>query len=131
MTYTIASCDKELRSRDTAADQRLSIDYVFRATNGDHSISWDTSFFFDLYLKKYDQTADRRKTWWSLFAPVVRKVVESSTVSPKRVEYNSIADYLNTFERTLIHEPLAILHACLLKHMHRSPRPDVVDVRQP
>ena len=110
MTYTIAECDRELRSRDTAADQRRSIDYVFRATNGDHNnTSWDTSFFFNLYLKKYNQTEDRRKTWWRLFAPVVRKVVESSAVSPKRVEYNSIADYLNTFERTLIQSSMDVL----------------------
>lgn len=107
--YTIASCDKELRSCDTAADQRLSIDYVFRATNGDHSISWDTSFFWDLYLKKYNQTEDRRKTWWRLFAPVVRKVVESSTVSPKCAEYNSIAGYLSTFESTLTQSSMDVL----------------------
>ena len=107
--YTIASCDKELRSRNTAADGRLSLDYVFRATNGDNSTSWDTSFFFNLYWKKYDQTEDRRKTWWRLFAPVVRKVVESSTVSPKRVEYNSIADYLSTFECTLIQSSMDVL----------------------
>lgn len=109
MTYTIASCDKELRSRDTAADQRLSIDYVLRATNGDHNTSWDTSFFFDLYWKKYNQTEDRRKTWWSLFAPVVRKVVESSTVSPKRVKYNSIADYLDAFQHTLTQSSMDVL----------------------
>lgn len=107
--YTIASCDKELRSCDTAADQRLSIDYVFRATNGDHSISWDTSFFFDLYLTKYNQTEDRRKTWWSLFAPVVRKVVESSTVSPKQVMYNSVPDYLDAFQHTLSHSAMDVL----------------------
>lgn len=109
MTYTIASCDKELRSRDTAADQLVSKDYMEYATNGNHSTSWDTCFFFDLYWKKYHQTADRRKTWWSLFAPVVRKVVESSTVSPKRAEYNSIADYLNTFECTLIQSSMDVL----------------------
>lgn len=107
--YTIASCDKELRSRDTAADQLVSKDYMEYATNGNHGISWDTCFFFDLYWKKYHQTADRRKTWWSLFAPVVRKVVESSTVSPKRVKYNSIADYLNTFECTLIQSSMDVL----------------------
>ena len=109
MTYTIASCDKELRSRDTAADQRLSIDYVFRATNGDHNTSWDTSFFFNLYLKKYNQTEDRRKTWWRLFAPVVRKVVESSTVSPKQVMYNSVPDYLDAFQHTLSHSAMDVL----------------------
>ena len=107
--YTIASCDKELRSRDTAADQRLSIDYVFRATNGDHSLSWDTSFFFDLYLKKYDQTADRRKTWWSLFAPVVKKVVESSVVHPKQAMYNSVPDYLDTFQHALSNLVMGVL----------------------
>ena len=101
MTYTIAECDRELRSRDTAGDGRRSIDYVFRATNGDHSTSWDTSFFFNLYWKKYDQTADRRKTWWSLFAPVVRKVVESSTVSSKQAVYNSVPDYLDAFQQAL------------------------------
>lgn len=109
MTYTIASCDKELRSRDTAADQLVSKDYIEYATGGSHSTSWDTSFFFDLYWEKYHQTAGRRKTWWSLFAPVVRKVVESSTVSPKRVEYNSIADYLNTFACTLIQSSMDVL----------------------
>ena len=109
MTYTIASCDKELRSRDTADDQLVSKDYMEYATNGSYSTSWDTGFFWDLYWKKYNQTADRRKTWWSLFAPVVRKVVESSTVSPKRVEYNSIADYLSTFERTLIQSSMDVL----------------------
>ena len=108
MTYTIASCDKELRSHDLAADQRLSIDYVFRATNGDHSPSWDTCFFWDLYWK-YNQTADRRKTWWSLFAPVVRKVVESSTVSPKRAVYNSIPDYLDAFQHALTQSPMDVL----------------------
>lgn len=107
--YTIASCDRELRSCDTAADHRLSIDYVFRATNGDHSISWDTSFFFDLYLKKYNQTEDRRKTWWRLFAPVVRKVVESSTVSPKQAVYNSVPDYLDAFQHTLSHSAMDVL----------------------
>ena len=109
MTYTIASCDKELRSHDLAADQRLSIDYVFRATNGDHSPSWDTSFFFNLYWNKYQQTEDRRKTWWSLFAPVVRKVVESSTVSPKRAVYNSIPDYLDAFQHALTQSPMDVL----------------------
>ncbi len=107
--YTIASCDKELRSRDTAADQIVSKDYMMYATSGNHSTSWDTSFFWDLYWKKYRQTADRRKTWWSLFAPVVRKVVESGTVSPKRVEYNSIADYLIAFENTLIQSSMDVL----------------------
>ena len=109
MIYTIASCDRELRSRDTAADQRLSIDYVFRATNGDHSISWDTSFFFDLYLKKYNQTEDRRKTWWRLFAPVVRKVVESSIVHPKQAMYNSVPDYLDAFQQALSHSAMDVL----------------------
>lgn len=109
MTYTIASCDRELQSCDTAADQRLSIDYVFRATNGDHSISWDTSFFFNLYLKKYNQTEDRRKTWWRLFAPVVRKVVESSTVSPKQAVYNSVPDYLDAFQHALSHSAMDVL----------------------
>ena len=109
MIYTIASCDKELRSCDTAADQRLSIDYVFRATNGDHNTSWDTSFFFNLYLKKYNQTEDRRKTWWRLFAPVVRKVVESSTVSPKQAMYNSVPDYLDAFQHALSHSAMDVL----------------------
>ena len=109
MTYTIASCDKELRSRNTADDQRRSIDYVFRATNGDHSISWDTSFFFDLYLKKYNQTADRRKTWWSLFAPVVKKVVESSVVHPKQAVYNSVPDYLDAFQHALSNSAMDVL----------------------
>ena len=109
MTYTIASCDKELQSCDTAADQRLSIDYVFRATNGDHSLMWDTNFFFDLYLKKYNQTEDRRKTWWRLFAPVVKKVVESSTVSPKQAVYNSVPDYLDAFQHTLTQSPMDVL----------------------
>lgn len=107
--YTIASCDKELRSRDTADDQLVSKDYMTYATGGNDSTSWDTCFFWDLYWKKYSQTADRRKTWWSLFAPVVRKVVESSTVSPKRAEYNSIADYLSTFECTLIQSSMDVL----------------------
>lgn len=107
--YTIASCDKELRSRDTAADQLVSKDYMEYATDGNHSTSWDTCFFWDLYWKKYHQTADRRKTWWSLFAPVVRKVVESSTVHPKQAVYNSIADYLNTFECTLIQSSMDVL----------------------
>ena len=107
--YTIASCDKELRSCDLAADQRLSIDYVFRATNGDHSLSWDTSFFFNLYWKKYQQTEDRRKTWWRLFAPVVRKVVESSTVSPKQAVYNSMPDYLDAFQHALTQSPMDVL----------------------
>lgn len=109
MTYTIASCDKELRSRDTAASQFISETFMKYATGGNDSTSWDTCFFWDLYWKKYYQTADRRKTWWSLFAPVVRKVVESGTVSPKRVEYNSIADYLSTFERTLIQSSMDVL----------------------
>ena len=106
--YTIASCDKELRSRDTAASQFISETFVKHATIGNNSTSWDTCFFWDLYWK-YQQTADRRKTWWSLFAPVVRKVVESSTVSPKRVEYNSVADYLSTFERALTQSPMDVL----------------------
>lgn len=107
--YTIAECDRELRSCDTAADQRLSIDYVFRATSGDHSLTWDTNFFFDLYLKKYNQTEDRRKTWWRLFTPVVRKVVESSTVHPKQAVYKSIADYLSAFEHTLTQSSMDVL----------------------
>lgn len=107
--YTIASCDRELRSRDTAADQLVSKDYMEYATNGNYSTSWDTSFFFDLYWKKYNQTADRRKTWWRLFAPVVRKVVESSTVSPKRAMYNSVPDYLNTFQYALSHSVMDVL----------------------
>lgn len=107
--YTIASCDKELRSCDTAADQRRSIDYVFRATNGDHSLMWDTSFFFDLYLKKYNQTEDRRKTWWRLFAPVVKKVVESSVVHRKQAVYNSVPDYLDAFQHTLSNSPMDVL----------------------
>ena len=107
--YTIASCDRELRSCDTAADQRLSIDYVFRATNGDHNTSWDTSFFFNLYLKKYNQTEDRRKTWWRLFAPVVRKVVESSTVSSKQAVYNSVPDYLDAFQHALSNLVMGVL----------------------
>lgn len=109
MTYTIASCDKELRSCDTAADQIVSKDYMAYATGGKHSISWDTSFFWDLYWKKYYQGETRRKTWWSLFAPVVRKVVEASTVSPKCMEYSSIADYLSTFEHTLIQSSMDVL----------------------
>ena len=109
MTYTIASCDKRLRSGTTAGDPRLSMDYVFRATNGDHSLMWDTSFFSDLYLKKYNQTADRRKTWWSLFAPVVKKVVESSVVHPKQVMYNSMPDYLDTFQCALSHSAVDVL----------------------
>lgn len=109
MTYTIASCDKELRSCDTAADQRLSIDYVFRATSGDHSLMWDTNFFFDLYLKKYNQIEDRRKTWWRLFAPVVRRVVESSTVSPKQAVYNSVPDYLDAFQHALSNSAMDVL----------------------
>ena len=107
--YTIASCDKELRSCDTAADQRRSIDYVFRATSGDHSLTWDTNFFFDLYLKKYNQIEDRRKTWWRLFAPVVRKVVESNTVSPKQAVYNSVPDYLDVFQHALSYSPMDVL----------------------
>ena len=109
MTYTIAECDRELRSCNTANDGSLSLDYVFRATNGNHSTSWDTSFFFNLYWKKYDQTEDRRKTWWRLFAPVVRKVVESSTVSPKQAMYNSVPDYLNAFQHTLSHSAMDVL----------------------
>ena len=109
MTYTIASCDKELRSCDTAADQRLSIDYVFRATNGENSTSWDTSFFFNLYWKKYQQTEDRRKTWWRLFAPVVRKVVESSIVHPKQAVYNSVPDYLGAFQQALSNSAMDVL----------------------
>lgn len=109
MTYTIAECDRELRSRDTADDQLVSKDYMNYATGGNHSTSWDTSFFFDLYWKKYHQTADRRKTWWSLFAPVVRKVVESSTVSPKQAVYNSVPDYLDAFQHTLSHSAMDVL----------------------
>ena len=109
MTYTIASCDKELRSCDLANDGRMSLDYVFRATNGENSTSWDTSFFWDLYWKKYDQPADRRKTWWRLFAPVVRKVVESSTVSPKQAMYNSVPDYLDAFQHALSHSAMDVL----------------------
>lgn len=109
MTYTIAECNRELRSCDLAADQRRSIDYVFRATSGDHSLTWDTSFFFDLYLKKYNQTENRRKTWWRLFAPVVRKVVESSTVSPKQAMYNSVPDYLDAFQCALSHSAMDVL----------------------
>ena len=109
MTYTIKECDIELRSHDTAADQLVSKDYMNYATGGNHSTSWDTCFFWDLYWKKYHQTAGMRTVWWSLFAKVVRKVVESSTVSPKRVEYNSIADYLSTFECTLIQSSMDVL----------------------
>ena len=109
MIYTIASCDKELRSRDTAADQLVSKDYMEYATNGNHSISWDTSFFWDLYWKKYSQTADRRKTWWSLFAPVVRKVVESSVVHPKQAVYNSVPDYLGAFQHALSNSAMDVL----------------------
>lgn len=109
MTYTIAECDRELRSRDTADDQLVSKDYMEYATGGNHSTSWDTSFFFDLYWKKYHQTADRRKTWWSLFAPVVRKVVESSTVSPKQAVYNSVSDYLDAFQHTLSYSAMDVL----------------------
>lgn len=107
--YTIASCDKELRSCDLAADQRRSIDYVFRATNGDHSLMWDTSFFFNLYWKKYQQTEDRRKTWWRLFAPVVRKVVESSTVSSKQAVFDSVPDYLDAFQHVLSNSAMDVL----------------------
>lgn len=107
--YTIASCDRELRSCDTAASQFISETFMKYATGSNGSTSWDTCFFWDLYLKKYNQTEDRRKTWWRLFAPVVRKVVESSTVSPKRAMYNSIADYLNTFECTLIQSSMDVL----------------------
>lgn len=107
--YTIASCDKELRSRDTAADQLVSKDYMEFATNGNHSLMWDTSFFFDLYWKKYNQTADRRKTWWSLFAPVVRKVVESSHPNPKQAMYNSVPEYLNTFQHALSNSVMDVL----------------------
>ena len=107
--YTIASCDKELRSRDTADDQLVSKDYMEYATGGNHSISWDTCFFFDLYWKKYHQTADRRKTWWRLFAPVVCKVVESSTVSPKQAVYNSVPDYLDAFQHALSHSAMDVL----------------------
>ena len=109
MTYTIASCDKELRSRDTAADQLVSKDYMEYATNGNHSLMWDTSFFFDLYWKKYNQTADRRKTWWSLFAPVVKKVVESSVVHPKQAVYNSVPDYLDAFQHALSNSAMDVL----------------------
>ena len=108
MTYTIASCDKELQSCDLAASPFISETFMKYATGGNDSTSWDTCFFWDLYWK-YCQTEYRRKTWWRLFAPVVRKVVESSTVSPKRVEYNSIADYLSTFECTLIQSSMDVL----------------------
>ena len=107
--YTIASCDKELRSRDTAASQFISETFMKYATGGNDSTTWDTCFFWDLYWKKYRQTAGRRKTWWSLFAPVVRKVVESRTVSPKQAMYNSIADYLSTFESALIQSSMDVL----------------------
>lgn len=107
--YTIASCDKELRSRDTASDRRLSLDYMEYATNGNHSTSWDTSFFWDLYWKKYSQTADRRKTWWSLFAPVVKKVVESNRTNPKQAMYNSVPDYLDAFQHALSHSAMDVL----------------------
>ena len=108
MTYTIASCDKELQSCDLAASPFISETFMKYATGGNDSISWDTCFFWDLYWK-YCQTEYRRKTWWRLFAPVVRKVVESSTVSPKRVEYNSIADYLSAFECTLTQSSMDVL----------------------
>ena len=107
--YTIASCDRELRSRDTADDQLVSKDYMEYATGSNHSTSWDTCFFWDLYWKKYNQTADRRKTWWSLFATVVRKVVESSTVSPKQAMYNSVPDYLGAFQHALSHSAMDVL----------------------
>lgn len=107
--YTIAECDRELRSCDLAADQRRSIDYVFRATNGDHSLEWDANFFFDLYLKKYNQIEDRRKTWWRLFAPVVRKVIESSTVSSKQAVFDSVPDYLDAFQQVLSHSAMDVL----------------------
>lgn len=108
-TCTIAECDRELRSCDLAADQRRSIDYVFRATSGDHSLTWDTNFFFDLYLKKYNQIEDRRKTWWRLFAPVVRKVVESSTVSSKQAVFDSVPDYLDAFQHVLSNSAMDVL----------------------
>lgn len=108
MTYTIAECDRELRSRDTAASQFISETFVKHATIGNNSTSWDTCFFWDLYWK-YQQTADRRKTWWSLFAPVVRKVVESSIVHPKQVMYNSVSDYLIAFENTLTQSSMDVL----------------------
>lgn len=107
--YTIAECDRELRSCDTAASQFISETFMKYATGSNGSTSWDTSFFWNLYLKKYNQTEDRRKTWWRLFAPVVRKVVESSTVSSKRAEYNSIAGYLSTFESTLTQSSMDVL----------------------
>lgn len=109
MTYTIKECDIELRSHDTAADQLVSKDYMEYATSGNHSTSWDTCFFWDLYWEKYHQTAARRKTWWSLFAPVVKKVVESSQPNPKQAMYNSVSDYLNTFECTLIQSSMDVL----------------------
>ena len=109
MTYTIAECDRELRSHDTAADKLVSKDYMEYATGGDHSISWDTCFFWDLYWKKYHQTAGRRTVWWSLFAPVVRRVVESSTVSPKQAVYNSVPDYLDAFQHALSHSAMDVL----------------------
>lgn len=108
MTYTIAECDRELRSRDTAASLFISETFMKYATGGNDSTSWDTCFFWDLY-RKYRQTEDRRKTWWSLFAPVVRKVVESSTVSPKQAMYNSVPDYLITFEHALTQSPMDVL----------------------
>lgn len=106
--YTIASCDKELRSCDTAASQFISETFMKHATVGNHSTSWDTCFFWDLYWK-YHQTEDRRKTWWRLFAPVVRKVVESSTVSPKQAMYNSVPDYLDAFQCALSHSAMDVL----------------------
>ena len=109
MTYTIAECDIELRSHDTAADKLVSKDYMEYATGGSHSTSWDTCFFWDLYWKKYHQTAGRRQTWWRLFAPVVRKVVESSIVYPKQAMYNSVPDYLSIFERTLTQSSMDVL----------------------
>ena len=106
--YTIASCDKELRSRDLAANPFISETFMKYATVGNHSTSWDTCFFWDLY-RKYRQTEDRRKSWWSLFAPVVCKVVESSIVHPKQAVYSSIADYLSTFECALTQSPMDVL----------------------
>lgn len=108
MTYTIAECDRELRSRDLAASPFISETFMKYATNGDHSTSWDTCFFWDLYWK-YRQTEDRRKTWWRLFAPVVRKVVESSTVSPKQAVYKSVPDYLDAFQHALSHSAMDVL----------------------
>ena len=108
MTYTIASCDKELQSCDLAASPFISETFMKYATVGKHSTSWDTCFFWDLYWK-YRQTEDRRKTWWRLFAPVVRKVVESSTVSPKQAVYNSVPDYLDTFQHVLSHSAMDVL----------------------